>query len=100
MEWWTGESEPRPAQVVSEATNDAGLFRFFDADNWEILVKVLDGCAVNGHYWVFGASTTDQGYVIRVRDTATGEVEEYRNAPGQPAAAITDAKAFANSCGL
>ncbi|MCY4019145.1 MAG: hypothetical protein OXG39_07030, partial [Chloroflexi bacterium] len=81
-----------------EATQDSGLFRFFDADNWEILIKVLDGCAVNGNYWLYGASTTDLGYVIRVVDTVTGDVREYRNDPGQPAAAITDAQAFPASC--
>ena len=59
---------------------------------------MLDGCTVNDHYWVYGASTTDRGYAIRVRDTATGAVREYRNDPGQPAAAITDAKAFLDSC--
>ena len=98
VEWRAGDGATGSAQVVPEATEDSGLFQFFDADNWEILIKVLDGCAVNGHYWVYGASTTDLGYVIRVTDTATGEIQEYRNEPGRPAAAITDAKAFPNSC--
>ena len=98
VEWWTGDGETGSALVVAEATQDSGLFRFFDADNWEILIKVLDGCAVNGNYWVYGASTTDLGYVIRVVDTRTGDVREYRNDPGRPAAAITDARAFPDSC--
>jgi len=98
VEWRTGDGATGSAQVVSEATEDSGLFQFFDADNWEILVKVLDGCKVNDHYWVYGASTTDLGYVIRVTDTATGDVQEYRNEPGRPAAAITDAKAFPAGC--
>ncbi len=74
------------------------MFRFFDANNWEVLIKVLDGCAANGYAWVFGASTTDLGYVIRVTDTATGAVKEYRNEPGTAAAAITDVKAFPQGC--
>ncbi len=98
VEWWTGDGETGSALVAAEATRDSGLFRFFDADNWEILIKVLDGCAVNGHYWVYGASTTDLGYAIRVADTATGDVKEYRNAPRSPAAGITDARAFPDSC--
>ena len=98
VEWWTGDGETGSAQVVPEATKDSGLFRFFDANNWEILVKVLDGCALNGHYWVYGASTTDLGYAIRVRDTATGAAKEYRNEPGRPAPAITDDKAFPDGC--
>lgn len=98
VEWRTGDGETGSARVVSEATEDSGLFSFFDADNWEILIKVLNACAVNGHYWVYGASTTDLGYAIRVTDTATGDVKEYRNAPGHPAAAITDTRAFPDSC--
>ncbi len=98
VEWWSGDGETGSALVVPEATQDSGLFRFFDSENWEILIKVLNGCAVNGHYWVYGASTTDLGYAIRVRNTATGAVKEYRNDPEQPAAAITDARAFPDSC--
>jgi hypothetical protein len=49
---------------------------------------------VNGRAWVFAASTTDLGFTIRVEDTATGEVKEYRAEPGAPAAAVTDMKAF------
>ena len=98
VDWWTADGETGPALVVPKATQDSGLFRFFDADNWEILIKVLNGCEVNGHYWVYGASTTDLGYVIRVADTTTGDVREYRNEPGQPAAAISDSRAFPDSC--
>ena len=53
---------------------------------------------MNGAVWVFAASTTNLGYVIEVTDTATGAVREYRNDPGMPAPAITDANAFPGSC--
>ena len=96
--WWTSGAESGPAVVVPKATKDSGLFRFFDENNWEILVKVLDGCSVNGHHWVYGASTTDLGYSIRVTNTATGDVKVYENEPGQPAPAITDARAFPRAC--
>jgi astacin len=98
VDWWTGNGETGTAQVVPEGTNDSGLFRFFDPDNWEILIKVLDGCAVNGHVWVYGASTTDLGYSIRVTDTVSGEAEQYRNEAGRPAPAITDNEAFSGAC--
>lgn len=100
MDWWTGDGNRGSAKVVPKATNDSGLFRFFDADNWEVLIKVLDACAVNGHHWVYGASTTDLGYEIRVRDTAEDDVKLYRNEAGRPAPAITDVKAFPDSCGV
>ena len=92
--WWTGAGESGAGSVVHAGTNDSGLFTFFSRENWEVLIKVLDGCALNGHVWVYGASTTDLGYTIRVADTVTGTVKEYRNEPGLPAPAITDATAF------
>ncbi len=92
--WRTADGGSGKGSVVDAGTNDSGLFRFFDADNWEVLIKVLDGCALNEHVWVFGASTTDLGYVIRVTDTVTGDVKEYGNDPGMPAPAITDGRAF------
>ena len=98
VDWWTGAGESGTGSVVHAGTNDSGLFWFFDADNWEILIKVLDGCALNGRVWVYGASTTDQGYSIRVTDTVSGEFEVYRNEAGRPASAITDNEAFSAAC--
>ncbi len=98
VEWRREAGEAAPAPVAPEGTNDSALFAFFDLDNWEVLVKVLDGCSTNGHMWVYGASTTDLGYAIRVTDTVTGAVREYRNEPGRPAPAIVDAKAFPGAC--
>jgi hypothetical protein len=97
-EWWSDSRETGAAVAVPEQTGDSGLFRFFDRSNWEILIKLLDGCRVNDHFWVYGASTTDVGYSIRVTDTATGEIKEYRNEAGRPAPAISDNRAFAESC--
>ena len=94
VEWWKADGESGPGRVVREGTDDSALFWFFAPDNWEVLIKVLDGCAVNGNVWVFGASTTDLGYRIAVTDTKTGAVKEYRNEPGLPAPAITDSEAF------
>ena len=95
-EWWTGGEEPQTgaARVVRLGTNESGLFQFFEPENWEILIKVLDGCSINGSVWVFAASSTDLGYRIEVTDTATDEVREYRNEPGAPAPAVTDLRAF------
>ena len=94
VDWRGAGGEESGATVAHAGTNDSGMFWFFDRANWEVLVKVLDGCGVNGRVWVFAASTTDLGYAIRVEDTATGEVREYRAEPGEPASAVTDMKAF------
>ena len=95
---WRNASGGGNGTVVRAGTDDSGMFQFFGTNNWEVLIKVLDGCAHNGHVWVFGASTTDLGYLIRVTDTATGALKEYRNEPGMPAPAITDVTAFPQGC--
>ena len=94
VEWWTADGNAGAGRVVFTARNDSGIFRFFDAANWEVLVKVLDGCPVNGHAWVFTGGTTDLGYRVRVTDTVTDEIRDYRNEPGRPARATTDTTAF------
>ncbi len=98
VEWRTADGGTAEAAVVQAGTNDAGMFSFFDPANWEVLVKVLDGCEINGHVWVFAASATELGYTIRVTDTATDDVAVYRNEPGTSAPAITDVEAFESSC--
>ena len=98
VDWRTPDGETGVGTAVHAGTSDSGLFTFSDRDNWEILIKVLDGCALNGHVWVYAASTTDLGYTIRVTDSMTGTVKEYRNEPGVPAVAITDARAFPEGC--
>ncbi len=97
-EWWSHES-PQEARIAYAGTDDSGLLWFFVEENWEALIKVLDGCAINGHYWVFGASTTDVGYRIMVMDTVAGSVREYSHEPGKAAQAITDVTAFSGCRG-
>lgn len=92
------DGERGDARRVSEGTNDSGLFWFFQDQNWEMLVKVLDGCGVNQRFWVFAAATTNLEYTLRITDTATGVVKTYFNPLGNAASAITDSEAFA-TCG-
>ena len=96
--WRSPEGELLPARVVHAGTNDSGLLWFHDAENWEVLVKVLDGCAINGADWVFAASATDLGFEVTVADTVTGDSRRYASNPGEAAVAISDATAFPDSC--
>ncbi len=82
-------------QVVPGGTADSSNLWFFSPDNWEMLIKVLDGCGINDHFWVFFAATTDVGFTVTVTDTQEGEVKVYTNPPGQAADAVTDTSAFA-----
>lgn len=58
--------EPATAVLL---TGDSGYFWFYDSGDVEVTVKILDGSGVNGHYWVFAASMTDQPFVLRIIDT-------------------------------
>lgn len=71
-----------------------GLVWFFDQDNPEMLVKVLNGCSLNGKYWVFTAATTNVGLTTTVTDTVTGTVKTYTNPDVNPAAPVVDVTAF------
>ncbi len=87
-------SEVSIARAGLAKSDDSGLFYFFSEDNWELLVKVLDGCDINGNFWVFSAASTDVEFTIKVTDTVTDEVKTYTNSLGQAAAAVTDVNAF------
>lgn len=50
--------------------DSAVLFYFFEPDNPELLIKVVDGCAINGHWWVFGSAATDLRWYLRIFDYA------------------------------
>jgi predicted esterase len=91
---WDANGSSGEGMVVPGASADSGLFWFFSPENWELMVKVLDGCALNQRYWVFAAATTNVHYVLMVTDTATGGVARYENPAGKPAAATTDTGAF------
>ena len=82
-------------RVVPHSTPDSGLFWFFDENNWEMLIKMINACSFNNHFWVYGAATTDVQYTITVTDTKTGAQKQYNNALGNRAPAITDGTAFA-----
>jgi hypothetical protein len=74
-------------------TDDTGSFWFFDNANLELVVKVLDGRPVNGHFWVYYGALSDVEYRITITDTATGVQEIYVNPAGRLASAA-DVSAF------
>lgn len=66
-----------------ELTGDTGAFWFFGSENVELVVKVLDGRKINGHYWVFYGSLSNVEYELVVRDTLTGASKTYVNPQGR-----------------
>ena len=84
-----------PALPVADGSADSGIFTFFSPTNWEMMVKVLDGCAINGRVWVLAAGTTDVGWSLTVEDRETGVKKPYGKPSGQTAPALVDLGAFA-----
>jgi hypothetical protein len=86
----TGETRLARARGFSDA---AGFFSFFDPDNVEVFVKILDGTPVNGRFWVFHAALSDVEYTIDVLDVFDGHLSwSYHNPRGRlHSAADTDA---------
>jgi hypothetical protein len=74
-------------------TGDTGYFWFFRSDNVELVIKVLDGRNVNGHFWVFYGALSDVQYTITVTDTQTGAAKTYTN-PSGTLASVADTSAF------
>ena len=75
-------------------TGDTGYFWFFDPANVELIIKVLDGRALNSHFWVFYGALSNVEYTLTVTDTQTGAVRRYLN-PAVQLASVGDTTAFA-----
>ncbi len=78
-----------------QLTDDTNYFWFFDPANVEVVVKVLDGCAVNGHFWIFAAGLTDTEVNLRVNDSVSGETVTLFNPLGRGFPPVLDTQAFA-----
>jgi hypothetical protein len=95
VDWEIPDGASGSARVHSFAGGgDSAYATFFDEANVELVVKVLDGCAVNEEFWVFAAGLTDVGVVVRVWDTELGGHWEYTNAQGEEFQPVLDTAAF------
>jgi hypothetical protein len=91
---WTDPRIGLAAQARAlPVTADTGVFWFVDATNLELMIKVLDGRGVNGHFWVFYGALSDLEYTITVTDTETGQRRTYHNARNN-LASLSDVTAF------
>ena len=92
---WLAEGANRSSPGVPIGLTAAfGYFWFFSPNNVEVAVKVVDGRAVDGHFWVFAASLTNVEFTMTVTDTVTGASQIYVNPAGQ-LASFADTTTFA-----
>jgi hypothetical protein len=75
-------------------TDTTGYWWFFSPNNVEVLVKILDGKAVNGKYWVFIAGLTNVGVQVSVIDSTNGNTKTYTNELNTVFQSIQDTEAF------
>ena len=93
--WRTRFGGRGKAPIVQGVTSEvSGLFYFFNQNNWEMLLKVLDGCGVNDRYWVFLAATTNVEFTVTVTDTQADQVRSSFNPLDNPATPVQDTNAF------
>jgi lysyl endopeptidase len=71
-----------------------GLFWFFQASNPELLVKIINGCSLTSHFWLFYAATTNVGFTVTVTDTVALTQQTYTNQDLQSAVPVQDTSAL------
>lgn len=79
-------------------SGDTGYFWFFDDKNVELVLKVLDGRGLNGHFWVFYGALSSVRYEITVTDTVSGQRKSYINPAGK-LGSVADTTAFTVAAG-
>lgn len=92
VNWHTADGRTGQGSAIP-VTTDTGYFWFFSGNNVELVVKVLDGQAINGKWWVFYGALSNVEYTITVTDTQTGAVKQYTNPQGV-LASVADTGAF------
>ena len=92
--WQTSDGRSGQGQAVG-LTDDTGYFWFFNYENLELCVKVLDGRGINNHFWVFYGALSNVSYKITVTDTQSENAVQkiYDNREGTMAS-VADTSAF------
>ena len=93
VEWaspWSGESGVAQAVPLSD---ESGLFTFFAPSNLEMAVKMVDGVAYNGHYWVYWTALSNLETLLTVEDLWSDRIRSFPK-PGLAFGAGADILAF------
>lgn len=92
-DWRDFQGNTGKGMAVPLPGGDTGYFWFFGADNVEVVLKVLDGRALTGKFWVFYGALSSVQYTLTVTDTETGQVKKYENPSGR-LGSVADTGAF------
>ncbi|MCB1037250.1 MAG: hypothetical protein KDD47_25700, partial [Acidobacteria bacterium] len=92
VEWRDFQGRVGNGQAVP-LTADTGYFWFFNEENVEAILKVLDGRPNNGHFWSFYGALSNVEYNLTVTDSETGLTRRYYN-PARNFASVGDTQSF------
>ncbi len=97
VDFWVEPGDPRARACLLDSygapnlawTGPSMVFYFFTPDNVEVIVKVLDGCKINGFFWVYAAGLTDIPWRLDIlvpsRLTSAGQLKKsWYIEPGEP----------------
>lgn len=92
VRWATNNGQSGDGHAVG-ITADTGYFWFFDRNNVEMVLKVINACP--SRYWVFAGGLTNVQVSMTVTDTQNGTIKNYNNPQGTAFQPVQDTNAFA-----
>jgi VWFA-related protein len=78
---WRDSKGKLVSAKATSLTANTGYFSF-GANALDLIVKIIDGRSVNGHFWVFYGGLSNAELTLKVTDPVTGVVKTYANAKG------------------
>lgn len=86
-----------------DLTSTTSVWYYYQPENLELLVKVLNGCSENGYWWVLIGGVTDQYLHISVRDLQDPKQPlklDWVHQAGTPLSGVVNTQAFPCRAGI
>ena len=80
-----GGGDHRRVAWATAGGGESGLFSTREGGDAEVAVRVVDGRAVNGYFWLLYSALTETRIEIEVEDLASGNSRRFVKAEGDPA---------------
>jgi hypothetical protein len=96
MNWTDATAKPPLAATpVLSPVGNSGAFWALRPEDWEVTLRMLDGCGRNGFFWVLASGFSRLGFELEITDTWTGQKKLYGNETGRLFRPVQDRQAFA-----
>ncbi|MEO7794192.1 MAG: hypothetical protein ABIV06_05405, partial [Thermoanaerobaculia bacterium] len=80
--------------TATPLSDESGYFWFFEPENLELAVKIVDGCAFNDRFWIYAAGLTNLAVDLIVEDTLQQQTWFRTTYLGEAFPAFLDSSAF------